>query len=70
VNLKIHTILTTVEKDGFRLRPFHPLLMTLVYLKKKNCSGLGVVAQACNPSYFGGGDQEDYSSRPAWAKSS
>jgi hypothetical protein len=27
------------------------------------------VAHACNPSYSGGRDQEDHSSRPAWAKS-
>jgi hypothetical protein len=25
------------------------------------------VAHACNPSYSGGRDQEDYSSKPAWA---
>jgi hypothetical protein len=27
------------------------------------------VAQACNPSYSGGRDQEDLSSKPAWANS-
>jgi hypothetical protein len=27
-------------------------------------------AHTCNPSYQGGGDQEDHGSRPAWAKSS
>jgi hypothetical protein len=26
------------------------------------------VAHACNPSYSGGRDQEDYSLRPVWAK--
>jgi hypothetical protein len=34
----------------------------------KNKLGPGVVAHACNPSYLGGGDQEDSSLRPAWAK--
>jgi hypothetical protein len=28
------------------------------------------VAQACNPSYSGGRDQEDRGWKPAWAKSS
>jgi hypothetical protein len=28
----------------------------------------GTVAQACNPSYFGGRDQEDHSTRRAQAK--
>jgi hypothetical protein len=28
------------------------------------------VAHACNPSYLGGRDQEDHSSKPAWANSS
>jgi hypothetical protein len=28
------------------------------------------VAQACNPSYPGGRDQEDHGSNPAWANSS
>jgi hypothetical protein len=27
-----------------------------------------MVAQACNPSYWGDGDWEDCSSRPAWAE--
>jgi hypothetical protein len=27
------------------------------------------VAQACNPSYSGGRDQEDHSLKPAWANS-
>jgi hypothetical protein len=31
---------------------------------------LGVVTHACIPSYLGGIDPEDHSSRPAWAKSS
>jgi hypothetical protein len=31
---------------------------------------LAQVAQICNPSYSRGRDQEDYSSRPAWANSS
>jgi hypothetical protein len=34
--------------------------------KKKK---LNWVAQACNPSYLGGRDQEDHSSKPAWANS-
>jgi hypothetical protein len=28
-----------------------------------------LVAHACNPSYSGGRDQEDCSSKPAWANS-
>jgi hypothetical protein len=28
-----------------------------------------LVAHACNPSYLGGGDQEDCGSRPAWGNS-
>jgi hypothetical protein len=30
---------------------------------------LGPVAHICNPSYLGGGDEEDHSSRPALANS-
>jgi hypothetical protein len=30
---------------------------------------LGVVAHIYNPSYLGGGDPEDHSSKAAWAKS-
>jgi hypothetical protein len=30
----------------------------------------GLVDQACNPSYLGGSNWEDGSSRPAWARSS
>jgi hypothetical protein len=33
--------------------------------KFKEGSNLGMVAQACNPDYLGGGDGEDCSSRPA-----
>jgi hypothetical protein len=32
--------------------------------------GPGTVAQAYNPSYSGGKNQENYDSRPAWAKNS
>jgi hypothetical protein len=28
----------------------------------------GTVAHTCNPSYLGGGDQEDQGSKPAWAR--
>jgi hypothetical protein len=28
------------------------------------------MAQACNPTYSGGRDQEDHGSKPAWANSS
>jgi hypothetical protein len=28
----------------------------------------GTVPHSCNPSYLGGGEREDHSSRPAWAK--
>jgi hypothetical protein len=31
----------------------------------KRPAKLGTVAQACNPSYSGGRDQEDHSSKPA-----
>jgi hypothetical protein len=31
---------------------------------------LALVAHACNPSYSEGSDQEDLSSKPAWANSS
>jgi hypothetical protein len=33
--------------------------------KKKESLYPGLVAQAYNPSYLGGGDQEDHSSRPS-----
>jgi hypothetical protein len=29
----------------------------------------GAVAKACNPIYSEGGDQEDHSLKPSWAKS-
>jgi hypothetical protein len=29
-----------------------------------------LVAHTCNPSYLGGRDYEDHSSKPAWANSS
>jgi hypothetical protein len=38
-------------------------------LLKKDILELGAVAHTCNPSYSGGGDQEDQGSRPAQAKS-
>jgi hypothetical protein len=34
--------------------------------KKK---GQALMAYACNPSYSGGRDQEDYGLKPAWANS-
>jgi hypothetical protein len=37
---------------------------------KENQANLGTVAHIDNPSYFGGGDWEDHSSRAALAKSS
>jgi hypothetical protein len=37
-------------------------------VKKKKKSQVQVV-HACNPSYSGGRDQEDLSSKPAWANS-
>jgi hypothetical protein len=38
-------------------------------LPLKNQLLLGAVAQACNPSYSGGRDQEDCSSKSAWENS-
>jgi hypothetical protein len=35
----------------------------------KDFVSLALVAQACNPSYLVGGDQEDHSSRPDQANS-
>jgi hypothetical protein len=37
---------------------------------KEGRRGTVPVASACNPSYSGGTDQEDCSSKPAWANSS
>jgi hypothetical protein len=37
--------------------------------KKIGVWRLGVMAHACNLSYSGGRDQEDRSSKPAWANS-
>jgi hypothetical protein len=34
---------------------------------RKAKKGRALVAHACNPSYSGGRDQEDHSSKPAWA---
>jgi hypothetical protein len=39
-------------------------------IKNNNCNGQAPVAQAYNPSYSGGRDQEDHSSKPAQANSS
>jgi hypothetical protein len=36
-------------------------------LKSQNGSSV-LVAHACNPSYSEGRDQEDFGSKPAWAK--
>jgi hypothetical protein len=33
---------------------------------KFNCRGWALVAHACNPSYSGGRNQKDHSSKPAW----
>jgi hypothetical protein len=38
-------------------------------VEKESGRGLGPVAHAYNPSYSGGSDQEDRSSKPAWANS-
>jgi hypothetical protein len=35
---------------------------------QKEFQSQALVAHACNPSYSGGKDQEDRSSKPAWAK--
>jgi hypothetical protein len=39
-----------------------------LYHYKENRNRASAVAHVCNPSYSGGGDQEDHSSWPAWAK--
>jgi hypothetical protein len=36
---------------------------------KHKCKNSRQVAHVCNPVYLGNGDQEDLSSRLAWAKS-
>jgi hypothetical protein len=36
---------------------------------KKTITSQALVAHSCNPSYSGGRDQEDHSSKPAWANS-
>jgi hypothetical protein len=46
------------------------LAASTIGLFKKNFKRLVPVAHACNPSYLGGRDQEDLSSKPAWANSS
>jgi hypothetical protein len=38
-------------------------------LGKKPGFSPSLVAYTCNPSYLGGRDQEDHSSKPAWANS-
>jgi hypothetical protein len=37
--------------------------------KKRRKQSASKVAQACNPSYSGGGDWKDHCWSPAWAKS-
>jgi hypothetical protein len=39
-------------------------------LENFSYSGQAPMAHACNPSYSGGRDQEDPSSKPAWVNSS
>jgi hypothetical protein len=41
--------------------------MGFFFIKRKLATQ---VAHACNPSYSGGSDQKDCSSKPAWANSS
>jgi hypothetical protein len=43
-----------------------PAKIVRPFLKKKK--NLGTVPQACNPSYSGGRDQEDYGLKPARGK--
>jgi hypothetical protein len=47
-----------------------PGLHTLIFKKIKEKKDQAPVAHAYNPSYSGGRDQEDHSSKPAWANSS
>jgi hypothetical protein len=46
-----------------------PLLFSQPSLKLIMTSSWAPVAHACNPSYSGGRDQENRSSKPAWANS-
>jgi hypothetical protein len=54
------SLLTTVPLKGKQI------LFLLVF---KLCISWALVADAYNPSYLGGRDQEDHSSKPAWANS-
>jgi hypothetical protein len=42
---------------------------TKVEMDIRNGMGLVPVSHTCNPSYSGSRDQEDHSSKPAWANS-
>jgi hypothetical protein len=44
-------------------------LINIIWTIFKKCMKGGSVTHACNPSYSEGRDQEDFSSKPAWANS-
>jgi hypothetical protein len=46
------------------------VVIAILYENKKHIISWAPVAHACNPSYSGGRDQEDWSSKPASANSS
>jgi hypothetical protein len=43
---------------------------TIILKVKKTCLKSCTVTQANNPCYLGGGDWENFGSRPVWGKSS
>jgi hypothetical protein len=48
--------------------PVHHMRRYFLSTRKKSHVGPGMVAHTCNPSYSGGRDEGDHSSRPAQSK--